>query len=394
MMPLMTQSPSLSFSHISPLGGAIALINSNAPPSDDLDSSAFRMASYSVKLFRSSSSIDLTTLDQAIIIKNLALLHQSATHNLSVLRPNPLRETVKYVREPEICNFSAEIDYMLTVIGGKEQITESLLMTTLQQQLLDDSRNTSPASYYSACAFLSLQSKYNQESRKESLEPDAEQTEPFSESSDIFRTLAILRVTSDTTRLVKELNEVLANLVGREFEKQVDAGTCHTFHDWSLLISLVLRQLVLLNCILSTNVPALITKIPKQRLVFFVKHSVSQLCKGKLSNHITSEVLKALSALIPSIRDVYDSFWEQMIDFIKNTLSPPNQFLHDDNIPLLHATLELFASLKVLRLEGSNEDLEDVWTEKEVSLLNGLLDLLKECQGKCTLRFHILLRTT
>lgn len=389
-MPLITQSPSLSFSHISPLGGAIALIDSKAPPSDDLDSPAFRMAYYSVKLVRSFSPIDLTALDRVIIIKNLALIHQAATHNLSVLRLNPFSETVKSVRGPEMRNFLAEIDYVLTVFEENEPTTEeSLLMPTLRQQLLDDSRSTSPASYYSACAFLSLESKNNQESREESLELKAEQTEPSSESSDIFRTLAILKLTADTTLLVKEVNEVLAGLVGYEFEEQTDAGMCHSSHEWSLLINIVLRQLVLLNCILYTKVPALIPKIPKQRLVLFVKHSVSQLCGGRLSKHITSEVLKALSALTPSIRDVYDSFWEQMIEFIKNTLSPPNQFLDDDNVPLLHATLELFASLKDLKLEGSNEDLEDAWTEKEVSLLNGLLDLLKECQGVCISSFHM-----
>ena len=91
----------------------------------------------------------------------------------------------------------------------------------------------------------------------------------------------------------------------------------------------------------------------------------------------------ALSVSIPSIKDVYDSFWEQLIDFINNTLSPANQFLDDDNIPLFHATLKLFASLNSLVLANSNDDLEDAWAEKVTSLYNKLLDLFKECQGMC-----------
>lgn len=382
----MTQSPSLSFSHISPLGGAIALINSNNKPNQNSHYLAFRMAWYTVKLFCSSCHIDLTLPDQVIIIKNLALIHQSANHSFSVPMLNSLTENSNASRAPERCNFFADIDYMLTVCEQKKLVAESLVMPTVQQKLLDDSRGASSASYYSACAFLFLKFEYNQKSRRESLELKAEQTEPLRNPSDIFRTLVTLKITADTNLLVKTLNEVLAGLIGYEFGKQIDAGMCRSSHGGGLLTNTVLRQLVILNCIIYSNVSGLITKIPKQRLVLFVKHSVSQVRNGKLSKQITHEVLKALSELITSIKDVYDGFWEQMIDFIDNTLSPPNHFLDDDNIPILHATLELFASLKTLKTEGSNEDLEDAWKEKEASLLNRLLDLLKECQGVCICR--------
>lgn len=139
-----------------------------------------------------------------------------------------------------------------------------------------------------------------------------------------------------------------------------------------------------LNCIISLHASELISKIPKQRVVLFVKHVVSQVRERNLSNQITNEVLKLLSTMIVPIKDVYDSFWEQMIDFIDSTLSPPNKFLDDDSIPLLYAILQLFASLKTLQSQESNEDLEDAWKEKEESLLTGLLNLLKKCQGLCS----------
>ncbi len=149
-----------------------------------------------------------------------------------------------------------------------------------------------------------------------------------------------------------------------------------------------LRQLVLLNYVLHTNLPGLVAKIARQRLVPFVKHIVSQMHKGELSKQIMNEALKALNALVPSIKDVYDSFWEQITDFIINTLSSPNQFRDDDNIPTLHATLELLATLKILKIEESNDDLVEAWTAKEASLINRLLDILKECQGVSLSRFH------
>jgi E3 ubiquitin-protein ligase listerin len=152
-----------------------------------------------------------------------------------------------------------------------------------------------------------------------------------------------------------------------------------------------LRQLVLLNCLLDTKASGLITKIPKQRLVLFVKHSVRHLHKGKLSKQLTDEILKALSAIIPLIREVYDSFWGQMVDFINNALSPPNQVWDDDNISILHATLELLATLEKLMVDESNEDLEDAWMENEKLLIENLFGLLKECQGLFCLKILVII---
>lgn len=141
---------------------------------------------------------------------------------------------------------------------------------------------------------------------------------------------------------------------------------------------------MILNCIIYSKESELITKIPKQRVVLFVKHIVSQLQKGKISKQIINEVLKVLRVLIVPIKDVYDSFWQQMIDFIDNTLTPSSQFLDDANIPLLHANLDLLASLRGIKTGESNEDLEDAWRENEGLLINNLLNLLKECQGVCS----------
>ena len=384
MEPLVTQSPSSSFSHISPLGGAIALINSSDHPNKDSNPLAFRIAWYTIRLFRSSCPIDLAPQDQAIIIKNLALIHQSATHTFLDSRLKLLMGDASAGQVPEKYNVFADIDHILTICERKELEPQSLVMSTVQQQLLDDARGASSTSYYSACAYLFLDFEYKQKSKKASFGLRVEQTEPFREPSNIFRSLVTLKVATDTNSLIKKLNEISADLIGYEFGEQHDEGLCRSSQGGDLLTYIVLRHLVTLNCIICSKKSELITKIPKQRVVLFVKHSISQLHKGKLPKQITSEVLKALSALIVPIKDVYDSFWQQMIDFINNTLSSPNRFLDDDNIPMLHATLELFTSLKILTAEGSNEDLEDAWTEEEGSLVNKLIDLLKGCQGACT----------
>ena len=379
MVPLMTQSPSSSFSHISPLGGAVALINPGDDPNKNSTSLAFRIAYYTIKLFRSSCTIVLAPQDQVIIIQNLALIHQSATHSSSALMFNLLMENANTGEAPDKYNFFADIDQILTVCAPKELKVQSSVMSTVQQQLLDESCDISSTSYYSACAFLFIE--YNWKSRKSSLGLKAEQTESLRKPSAILQKLVTLKVATDMNLLQKTVNEILADLIGYEFEEQRHTGMCRRSQGGKLLIIVVLPQLVTLNCITSSKKSELITKIPKQRVVLFVKHVVSQMYKRSLSKQITNEVLKSLIALIASIRDVYDNFWEQMIDFIDKTLSPLNKFLDDDNIPLLHAILELFASLKTLISEGSNEDLEDAWREKEESFPDRLVKLLTECQG-------------
>lgn len=379
MVPLMAQTPSSSFSHIAPLGGAIALINPGDHPKKNSNSLAFRIACYTIKLFRSSCPIVLAPQDQVIIIQNLALIYQSATHSSSALKFNLLMENANAGEAPEKYNLFADIDRILTACAQKELEVQSSVMATVQQQLLDDSCDNSLTSYYSACAFLLIEN--NRKSRESSLGLKAEETEPLRKPSATFQKLVTLKVATDMNLHQKKVNEILADLIGYEFEEQPDTGMCRRSHGGKLLTMVVLPQLVTLNCIISSKKSELISKIPKQRVVLFVKHVVSQVYQRSLSKQITIEVLKSLTVLTVPIKDVYDSFWEQMIDFIDRALSPLNKFLDDDNIPLLHAILELFASLRTLKSEESNEDLEDAWREKEESFLDRLFNLLTECQG-------------
>lgn len=111
---------------------------------------------------------------------------------------------------------------------------------------------------------------------------------------------------------------------------------------------------------------------------------------SKLSIHVMEEVLRAWSDLLSFIKDVYDSFWDQIIEIMHNVLSTANGFLHGDKLLLFNAVLELVNSLRILqRLEESNDDLKDAWIEKEALLLDQLLDLFKECQGLYLARVRI-----
>ncbi len=236
-MPLMMQPPSLSFSHISPLGGALALIDSNTLPSFSFDSNdrdqnglfpAFRMASYTVKLFRSTSLVDLPLPDRVLIVKNWTLLHQLATHGLSVPKPNTVKENVDADPAIESDNLSTGIDYILKFSEENRSGANSSLLPTVQQLLLDDSRGTSPLSYYSACAFLLLECEYAKNSTEKALHLGASWSQSLRKSPDIFRTLATLKIILDTEVPVQVLNETFADLMGYDFERQMNECKCNS----------------------------------------------------------------------------------------------------------------------------------------------------------------------
>lgn len=108
---------------------------------------------------------------------------------------------------------------------------------------------------------------------------------------------------------------------------------------------------------------------------------VSQLFKGISSKSIKTEIFIALRAILPPIKDIYDNFWARIIDFILDWWSSQS-LVGDDDIPILHASLRLFQTLKRLGYEESNDDLQDAWKEKQGLMLDSLLGLLKQLQGK------------
>lgn len=147
-----------------------------------------------------------------------------------------------------------------------------------------------------------------------------------------------------------------------------------------MLIQLGNRKLVFLNCIINKQ-EDLITEIPQRRLVFFVKHMVSQLSKGISLDSIKTEIMIALSITTPPIKDIYDNFWSKIVDILTNLWTSQNQ-VQDDDIPILYASLRLFQTLKRLLSTETNDDLQDSWKEKKEPMIVGLLNLLKQLQRR------------
>lgn len=128
-----------------------------------------------------------------------------------------------------------------------------------------------------------------------------------------------------------------------------------------------------------------LANIPKQRLIFLVKHLISRTDSSKPSflevpSHVLSETMKVLVAVLVPLKETYGAFWEQLLDLVLQTWLHPD-LTRDNHVSALFASLQLYEQLKKLSHEESNDDLCDAWAENQVSLQRGLLQLLINLSG-------------
>lgn len=143
---------------------------------------------------------------------------------------------------------------------------------------------------------------------------------------------------------------------------------------------LALRPLILLNCLLYRQ-DDIGSAIPQRRLLFFIKHVVSQ-CQGyALAHAIYTEILRALAVVLPYVKDIYDDFWEGVLGIMLKAFSLA-QASKDGDIPLINASLRLLLTFKSLATQESNDDLQVLWTDSATRLSGDLVGLMKKLQGK------------
>ncbi|KAI1497471.1 hypothetical protein F5X99DRAFT_396765 [Biscogniauxia marginata] len=116
--------------------------------------------------------------------------------------------------------------------------------------------------------------------------------------------------------------------------------------------------------------------VANNRLVFAVKQITSWLDTPEdLDYRFASEVCRSLQRLLPCIKDVYGSYWENSLDFCT--------YLWTKGVtqPLDHRLLEIHASLRLISilesLEDPNDDLVDVLQSSAEKRSAALIELLK-----------------
>lgn len=120
---------------------------------------------------------------------------------------------------------------------------------------------------------------------------------------------------------------------------------------------------------------------PQPRMVFFVKHIVAALQDRIYSQQTTVEIMQVLTQTLVNIKDVYGSFWTDLFDIIMSIWSWQPDIL-SAQLPTVYSSMQLFCTLRKLSLEGSNDDLQDVYNERKEQIFDSLLGLLKHQSGE------------
>ena len=361
LAPFLMRPPNPSLALTVSLGGAGSLIIeeplSEAKISYDRygQSLALRVSQFTVDLIKQGVLFSPASNEQFMCIAaNLALLLELAGDNLSVHGSMPLWDPSRTNLDTSVVEFIAQTQSLLA--DWLYKIPSSDLAVGVQRQLLEASQGLTSSAYYHGRAFSSiareLADRFGQRQKGQTL-----QTANDINSAEIFTTAAILSSALDGSETTRICNELMTGLTKYDFEH--DSG--RTF-----------RSFFLLNCMLQ-QVEGIMEEIPQQRIIFFVKHVVEQSQKASITSQI--EILRTLNIVLAPIKDIYGSFWEDVLEIIKKVFDGPAD---DEKVPLLATSLRLLSLLRNQDMLDSNDDLLDSWiASKDIIAKNLILVAVK-----------------
>ena len=122
--------------------------------------------------------------------------------------------------------------------------------------------------------------------------------------------------------------------------------------------------------------------------MFHVKH-LSKVLHSANEDHLRTssleaEVYKNLVPVLMQIQSIYGEFWEEIMTSLAHSWSSLRS-VTDESLPVLYASLKLYASLEKLssgNLEEVNDDFRDGWKENESALTSSLISLVKILSGE------------
>ena len=396
LSPLLSQAPSTALGVMRPFAGTVFLVRSvEAKPSERpmRDSNgcsvALRMAMYSAGLLVGHShQLPPDMLVDVIILigltANIVSDQVDLNENNKLFASNRDLETVNMVRdfiestlpalwEPILINAKSWRD-MVTSCPGRDT---SSLVQDLIPKLVEALKGKTPTAFYSARFLGQFLSRLVEAHGWPSTGDE------WLSKLDILKTMtpnplgaiAVLTGLADSLSSSKLVNNLCNRLVSDVTGASLDSEK-------------LLQLLVLLNASLDVYIEDDLP-IAQNRVVFAVQKLLSwtnELPSRDLQ--ITAEVCRALQKLLPAIRSVYGSYWEDTIEFCIAVWDCKDENL-DQRLPSIGASLKLLTVLRNMKqvdenLGDGNDDLKDAWDQHEKEINDGILRLLSLPRQKPT----------
>lgn len=380
-------APSPALGAMRPFAGAVFLVRSvpteRAPrPQRDLNGTSIplRMAMYTAKLaenhpalLNGSTRVDVLYLlgITAQLVQDQIDLQEEGHLQGSLSDPDVMIDLQEFL---EICNtglsqiFEPAKDWLGEVRSGQQQQT-SPLIKPLVSKLLQDASTSTPIAYH-ASRYLSslLQRLINEHGWNNKLGEDWLQSLDIikSNTTNVLGATSVLLGLDDSLGTSKLANTLCNRLVS-------DVAGAHVQSEKTLAL------LVLLNATLSIyddgDLP-----VPQNRLVFAVKQILSWTETLESDDHrLAAEVCHTLQRLLPSIKDVYGSYWENALKFCVSIWQSNNTHnsgeLSNERIPMIAMSLKLYTILR--NMKDANDDLEEALKDLSGDISSGMVKVLK-----------------
>ena len=317
-----------------------------------------RIVQYVTKMVQTTDCLpEASEAVRLTLFQNLAVALQLAGDDLKLSNSVPLWTT----SDPNIENEMVEsiFDAQRLLADWSTMDVMSLVLPYTQKELLKSSEGLSRSSLYHARAYVSINDQVAEVTGHPSISHDTDRIKAIRNSSDIFADMVIL-LTAECKDVVRACNELLSELTTYKFDEAPDRQMEG------------LRKLLLLNCLLYRP-DDMVHDIPQQRLIFFAQHIVSELDAASVAH--ATEIARSLNVVLPAIRDMYGSFWGDVLDF---EISMRQRPVDDEHLSGRHVCLRLLATLTKADMLEANDDLLDAWTERKQSIMEDLVVLLEE----------------
>ncbi|KAJ5291939.1 hypothetical protein N7478_001190 [Penicillium angulare] len=92
------------------------------------------------------------------------------------------------------------------------------------------------------------------------------------------------------------------------------------------------------------------------------------------SQGLRAEIMHTLAFILPGLAEIYGSHWEDIIDALGVVFKDVGG--GEESLPLLVSSFRLFARFKSMAEGESNDDLQDVWSERKVGISNELVSTI------------------
>ncbi|GAP86271.1 putative ring zinc finger protein [Rosellinia necatrix] len=345
-----------------------------------------RMAMYMTKLMAFGFDFDHTEFSIKIdLIINLCLTVELAADQLTTLGEGGIWGSLS--SHDTLSDLETLVTTTRKFINEMVELAENWLDGTGTEQsrlvhaiigkLARESCTLSPLGFYSARAMQNiLQALTERHGFPSSGEKWLTDTDSLKGSASTMfaaaATLSGLGETVSTSRSVKNFcNRLVSDIAGAKSGEEKS------------LIKLILLD----QCTQIYDVGEL--PVANIRLVSAVRQITSWLSMPEdIGIEYATEICRCLQRLLPCIKDVYGSHWEDTVHFCLNIWTKPPAQPFDARIPEIHASLRLMATLQ--SLEEPSDDLVDVLEASAERRSTALIDLLKLPREKHTQPLDIL----